>query len=515
MRKDHRLLLLALVLAAAHQAVFITWTSDDSFISYRYAENWASGKGLVFNTGERVEGFSNFLWVAVLAFFRLLGISGLVASKLISFAASQILIILMFKKASAGDGRRFAAAAPALSLAFSASLAYFSMAGLESVFYTCLLFLAVVLNGQYEQKPAPGSFYALCAVLLAVSLTRPEGIMFFGLSAAYHFIKKIAFKKGIRLKSMLAGWAGAAAVMAIFFFLRVQNYSEILPNTFFAKPRGTFAEGTGSPLFSNFGGAFFTGSFLMLVLVAAVAVPSFLKKHPYPLLIVAGQIFFMSYAGDWMALGRFFFPVLPIVLDLCFELLRPRENFKPNTAAARVLKLLPSALFVIFAAFNLAQTSAALKNADVYPYLVMESSRLAEIGKYLKREFPAGTLIATRRQGAIPYYSGMNSVDLLGLTDRTVARNIYHAAEIANPDGLNADYILGRRPGVIILFSSTSRNDGLPYDKSRPRDRLLSFELLIYMRAIESGYSLRETLPVGKDEKALFLSLNPSQPSSF
>ncbi len=34
---------------------------DDAFISFRYAENLVQGKGLVYNEGERVEGYTNFL----------------------------------------------------------------------------------------------------------------------------------------------------------------------------------------------------------------------------------------------------------------------------------------------------------------------------------------------------------------------------------------------------------------------------------------------------------------------
>src|SRR5438093_6967987 len=40
---------------------------DDVFISFRYAGNLVSGHGLVFNPGERVEGFSNPLWTLLLA----------------------------------------------------------------------------------------------------------------------------------------------------------------------------------------------------------------------------------------------------------------------------------------------------------------------------------------------------------------------------------------------------------------------------------------------------------------
>src|SRR5207244_12236047 len=43
--------------------------SDDAYISYRYAQNLARGNGLVFNPGERVEGYSNLLHVLLLAPF--------------------------------------------------------------------------------------------------------------------------------------------------------------------------------------------------------------------------------------------------------------------------------------------------------------------------------------------------------------------------------------------------------------------------------------------------------------
>ena len=40
---------------------------DDTLISLQYARNAALGEGFVFNPGERVEGYTNFLWVALLA----------------------------------------------------------------------------------------------------------------------------------------------------------------------------------------------------------------------------------------------------------------------------------------------------------------------------------------------------------------------------------------------------------------------------------------------------------------
>ena len=47
-----------------HTAWFLC---DDAFISFRYVRNLLEGHGLVFNPGEYVEGYSNFLWVLELA----------------------------------------------------------------------------------------------------------------------------------------------------------------------------------------------------------------------------------------------------------------------------------------------------------------------------------------------------------------------------------------------------------------------------------------------------------------
>src|SRR3954470_13240280 len=60
------LYVLASIAAAwgVYHAYELAWLSDDAFISFRYARNWVTGKGLVYNAGERVEGYTNFLWTA-------------------------------------------------------------------------------------------------------------------------------------------------------------------------------------------------------------------------------------------------------------------------------------------------------------------------------------------------------------------------------------------------------------------------------------------------------------------
>ena len=56
-----------------------TWIIDDAGISFAYSRSFANGDGLVAQPGaERVEGYSNFLWVLVLTPFFLINAFNLV-----------------------------------------------------------------------------------------------------------------------------------------------------------------------------------------------------------------------------------------------------------------------------------------------------------------------------------------------------------------------------------------------------------------------------------------------------
>jgi hypothetical protein len=81
------------------------WLSDDAYISFRYAENLANGLGLVFNRGERVEGYSNFLWTVWTTLGMKLGVgpeSWSVFWGLACYAASILLLALIARRLAGG-----------------------------------------------------------------------------------------------------------------------------------------------------------------------------------------------------------------------------------------------------------------------------------------------------------------------------------------------------------------------------------------------------------------------------
>lgn len=71
-----------------HSRVYFNYQSDDAYITYRYARNLADGIGPVWNRGEHVEGYSNFLWMVLLAALRKLSVDTVFAGRSLGFAFS-------------------------------------------------------------------------------------------------------------------------------------------------------------------------------------------------------------------------------------------------------------------------------------------------------------------------------------------------------------------------------------------------------------------------------------------
>src|SRR5258706_9740353 len=111
----------------------------DAFTSYPYAHNCAAGNGLVLNPGDRVEGYSSFLWVLILAGGWWLGIPPAalapvlgVLSYLLILAASWWVVWIAIEDWPVG--RRIVASLLLASLVLSHGLAATSGSGLETHF---------------------------------------------------------------------------------------------------------------------------------------------------------------------------------------------------------------------------------------------------------------------------------------------------------------------------------------------------------------------------------------------
>jgi hypothetical protein len=205
------------------------WTIEDAAISFAFARNWAAGAGLVaFPGGERVEGYSNFTWVALLAGFELLGVDGFTSSKWLGAALAAVAVV-----AIGWLGKQLSPVVGALAacmLAVDATFVIWSTSGLENA-----LFAAALATGLarlvVEQRDGGHPWSVLPFLILAA--TRPEAPLYVAWAVVWRCWTDVNQGRGLR--STLR-WAVLFAVpFAAYHGLRFAYFAQELPATYHAK----------------------------------------------------------------------------------------------------------------------------------------------------------------------------------------------------------------------------------------------------------------------------------------
>jgi hypothetical protein len=172
-RRDALIIVIVTVLVRFSFFWATRFTADDAFITFRYAENLASGLGFVYNASDKVLGTSTPLFTLLLSFLNLFHVPPPIGALLVSLAASAATAVLVYRLAAFF---RFG------SLSFLPVLAYIlwprslpaETCGMETALFTFLVTAAV--SCYYRRL----DFYAIGSATLA-TLTRPEGALVLGL----------------------------------------------------------------------------------------------------------------------------------------------------------------------------------------------------------------------------------------------------------------------------------------------------------------------------------------------
>lgn len=434
---------LAVVLAGslAHQWIFST-LAEDAYISLRYSAQLLAGNGLVFNPGERVEGYSNFLWVLLVA------AGGLVHDNLVDVArALGVLSCLVSVGLTAVLVRRvagsaWAGVAAAALVATAGPVAAYGPSGLETPLFAALM-LGALLAVHLGRPVVAG------LLLAAATMTRPDGAV-----VALVVLGWLA----VRGRWRPAVWPLLAAAVpgVVWMVWRLAYYGHLLPNPVAAKSGMNLGWQIESGL--DYAAGFAAASWPLLLLAATGAVvallrPSTPQMRPTVALLAALAVvyggFFVYVGGDWMPAFRFYAPLVPLLAALAgLGLAALRGTLARTTAAALV------------AAACIASVAAAVTHPmmlDRVRLWEQQVHELANIGAWLDRTLPPGTTIGAFANGALSYHAEhLTVVDLLGLTDEHIARDgdrdplgfVGHAASDWN-------YITNtRRPAVIHDYGS-------------------------------------------------------------
>ncbi len=463
--------LLVVLLALLFEAILFAYLVDDSFISYRYAANLKAGHGLVFNPGERVEGYSNFLWVALLAGFMWLGASPILVSKILGVLLSIGSLFLVFRISKAVSERKGAfVLASVLLTAIDIGFARWSVSGMETQLAAFLLLASLFF---FMRENEADSIFPVSGFLLGLlSLTRPEAPLLFLAALSVRL-----WRRRKRWSHQDTIWIISYAIVFVPHLLfRFSYYGSLFPNSYYAKVGGGLKRVIVGMRYAN---QFFAanGGYALLPLIALPFISGNRRvSFLYPFVIA--QLFFIVYVGgDHMHDFRFFVPIIGIIFILVQEGLLELANFLRRWKAA-VLGLLLVGLvssnllsdyFAIAVSWwgDLRGQLSELKTGALHPERAYDRAR---VGVWLRENVRPDKVVAVEDCGMIPYYSGLETIDMFGLMDTHLAR-----LEGLMHQKFDASYVLERRPDIIVLIRYPEWLDGQPFWQSRvDRDMIAS-----------------------------------------
>ncbi len=208
------------------------FTIDDIGISYRYALHLAEGKGLVWNLdGPRVEGYSNLLWVLILALVRLFGFETLTASKVLSATVGLINLWLLWTICRhVWKGHAFWWL-PVVLVAATPEWIAWSVSGLEiAMFGTFLLLLILGMCRHGTVK-----ILAMTIGAIGLALTRPEGAALAAIALVMAWLGERPGTRRMSLRIYAIPVASLILTVAGLMAFRLAYYGYPFPNTVYAK----------------------------------------------------------------------------------------------------------------------------------------------------------------------------------------------------------------------------------------------------------------------------------------
>jgi hypothetical protein len=424
------------------------WGLDDAYISYRYAENLVRGEGLVFNHGERVEGYSNFLYVlAVVPAFWVTDRNGVYFfSMLLNIVCALGALWLLSDHLRRSMGARTALAGCllfALCLPLWAAVA----SGLE----TCLVLLISMAIWVYVERvavnPTHGNTLTLAVLTVLSLLARVDGFLIPGIAILYLLLKR-------RIRPAAVCALALFTTQGLYELWRLAYYGALLPTSYYVKVVG--------PILArlNFAGielskiTMLEGLLPYVLILLLMVVESIYRLYRrrresfYPfrfeILFAPLWIAYWFYIGGDNLWDRFLLILYPLGI---FALLSACEKISNPRMAVYGLVLLAAL-----------QVGPPCLTDPRFDFGFNKSDTLIETGKFLGEKYPGRTL-AVAALGKMPFFSGLYARDILGLADPVVA-HLPVSSGLFVPGHLkfDPDYTLSRRPDLIALSILPNRD---------------------------------------------------------
>jgi hypothetical protein len=423
------------------------YTEEDAFISFQYARNLAWGEGLVFNPGERVEGYTNFLWTVLLGLPQAFGWDVLLFAKVLGTLCGLAALLLLLVDRLRGEGvPLWLGLAAGLVVALDPGVALWSVGGLETALYMLLVTGAVLC---LTVDPWEGRRALVTGVLFGLAaLTRPEAVLLVVVGLVLRLVRGRG-AAGVRPVLLAAG--GVLLLVGPHLVWRLVYYGYPLPNTFYAKVGASGAQVLrGWRYVRDWSAGMFYLPFVGLALPLVWRGAGW-RLRSRALLCLAHLAGVVVVGGDWMRAYRFVVPILPLLMLVLYECLVAVGGWVsrlvrlPRPVVVGVLFALPVAAMGV-------QLQQDLVDWEVYSPTEEAMREMTLLGRWLKRHALPGMTMATGVLGRVTYYSELRVLDTLGLVDAHIAhsKGSVLGSGAAGHEKRDMDYVFSRRPELVI-----------------------------------------------------------------
>ena len=432
---------------------------DDAYISMRYSKNMAQGIGLVFNAGERVEGYTSFLWVLLLACLKFIA-----SDALFIWIVKHIGIVFFFlschkmvtiSKTAGGDAQSQSILIFLMGANFP--IVFWAFSGMETLFYLWLLLSAshhfcryLLKNGEGSKNIIKTSFYLVLAYM-----TRPETVLIIVL----HVFIILIFEKQNLFRLLQFFCLPFCAIYLPYFAWHYWYYNDFLPNTYYAKV------GHPATALSLFGLNYIREGTLSLLAIFIILAAYILRKrirlpihHFYFLGIIVMVAFSIILTGaDHFGEYRYFVYILPFIFLLIAEEIEDGATWIA-TKMRPLFSNLPLAKTQIISTLCIFIFLYGFYYNDTGPRTVMffgrnSAEKWGTLGKLLKKNTKIDSVIVSPVVGALGYYCDRRVIDMVGLTEPAIARNIIDPGKgPKDHERYNSEYIMSQNPDYIYLF---------------------------------------------------------------
>ena len=432
----------------------LRWLGDDIFIGFRYIQNFLNGHGLVYNIGERVEGYTDFLWIMLISFFSWLKMDPQLTVQAFGILSSigTIIIFSIISYKITYPRNIFIIPFVPLALALNYDFNVWATSGLETSFFCFLLSAAFYIF--FFSSISQNRKYIFTGLFLCLALlTRPEAILIVALANALLLIQLLRSKMRFsKLFSILFNFNLAIIIIYIPYFIwRYNYYGFIFPNTYYVKLgyESRFENGLYY-IWLYFLIHFVSFLIFILLPVFCLRMLKFYKStvensklRTYDNEVIVSLLFIFVYllffvakvGGDFM-FARFIIPVVPFIYLIIYYFILKIVNERKLNVVFVILLLLSfletSVRFKFFEKYDENKNPKVTLNhgiadeRDVYTnYAPIENE--VKLGKALHRAFNGidAKLLIAGGQACFGYYADFPYCqEMHGLTDTFIAHSV-------------------------------------------------------------------------------------------